>query len=123
MGGSYAADARGAEVVAGIVSGGAGGGVVGQGRVEARARRGAVALEAERVLERRQAHEHELALRRIAHGADAPDLALQRAERRADLDTEILDEAAAHTELVDAIWHDDGRQERQPMLARLLAEE
>src|SRR5262245_22124987 len=115
MDGSYAADPRGAEVVADVAGGRAGSGVVGQGRVEAGAGRGAVALEAERVLERRQADEYELALRRVAHGADAPDLALQRAERRADLDAEIVNETAPDAELVDAVRHDDGRQEGQPM--------
>ena len=77
--------------------------VVGQGRVDTGAGGGAVAFAAEHAFERRQAEEHELALGRIAHGADAPDLALQRAERGADLDTEILDEPAPHSELVAAL--------------------
>ena len=49
---------------------------MGQGRVEAGAGGGAVAFTAEHVLERDEAKEHELALGRVAHGADAPDLSL-----------------------------------------------
>src|SRR5207302_6003135 len=70
-----------------------------------------------------QTEEHELTLGRVAHGADAPDLALQLAERGPDLDTEIFDEPAPDAQLVDAVGHDDGRQEGKPTLARLLTEE
>ncbi len=50
-------------------------------------------------------------------------LPCKRAERGTDLDTEIFDEPAPHSELVDALGDDDRRQEGKSVLARLLAEE
>src|SRR3954464_3016873 len=38
----------------------------------------------------------------VAHGADAPDLAVQRAERRADLDVVLIQQRVAHALAVDA---------------------
>src|SRR5207249_3292052 len=124
LGGSYAADAGGAEVVADVENAGdAGGGVVGQRGVDACAGGGANAFVAQHMLEGAEAEQDVLSLRRVSHGADAPDLPLERPERGADLDVEVLDESAPNAKLIDAFRHDHGGDERQPPLRRLLAEE
>src|SRR2546426_4963866 len=94
-GASHSTDSGGAEVVAGVDSaGGAGGRVVSQGSVDTGAGGGAEALAAEDALEGGEAEEDVLRLRRVPHGADPPDLSLERPERGADLDPEVPDEAA-----------------------------
>ena len=54
-------------------------------------------------LQRRKAGQHVFLAADIAHGADAPDLAVQRPERGADLDAEIVQHHAAHRVAVDAV--------------------
>src|SRR5262245_53460307 len=108
----YATDAARAQAIADVSRARPGGGVGGQGCVDSGAGGRAVAFPTQDVLERGQTLEHELPLGRIAHGPDAPDLALQRAERGADLDAEVLDQPATDAQLVDAVRHDHGRQER-----------
>ena len=57
--------------------------------IDAFARRHRQAVAAQRLLERGQTPQHVLAAADIAHGADAPDPAVQRPERGADLDAEV----------------------------------
>src|SRR3990172_5659410 len=47
-------------------------------------------------------------VRAEAHEADAPDLPLEGADAAADLDVVLLEEAAPHRHLVDAIRDADG---------------
>src|SRR5262245_8672097 len=75
------------------------------GRVESRAGRGAPALSREHLLERGKAEQHVRALGGIAHGPDAPDASLERPERRADLEAEVLDQLAADAQLIDTVRH------------------
>src|SRR5207245_8769354 len=121
---SYASDAVGAEtVVDASWGGGSGQGVVGERGVDGGAGGERKSLAPEDALERGEAEKHVLALGRMAHGPDAPDPTLQRPERGADLDAEVLDEPVAHPELVDSVRHHDRRDERQAMGGRLLAEQ
>ena len=75
------------------------------------------------MLECSEAEQHVLSLGRIAHRSDAPDLALQRTERGADLDPELFEQPLSHAELVDTVGHDDRRQERQASRRRCAAEQ
>src|SRR5262245_43734283 len=61
---------------------------------DAGARRRVEAFGPQHGFQRDEAEQHVLTARGIAHGTDAPDLALELAEGRADLDAELLDQAA-----------------------------
>src|SRR5712691_4529034 len=119
----HAADAARAEAVVDARALLADGAIVRERGIDTGAGVGPPALTAQHVLERGEAEEHVAARGRISHGADAPDSTLELAEGGADLDSEILDEPAAHAQLVDSLGHDDRREKRQSVLGRLLAEQ
>src|SRR5262245_49308601 len=106
-----AADAAGAETVVDARALCAVGAIVSERGTATTASASVPALAAQHVLERREGEQYVVARGGIAHGADAPDPSLQRAERRADLDTEILDESSPHAQLVHAVGNDDRREE------------
>src|SRR5690606_3985868 len=62
----------------------------------------------ERIVERCQAEGNMGWGGTVPHQADPEDPACQRAESRADLDVESLQQVLAHARLVDAVRHADG---------------
>src|ERR1043165_221407 len=79
--------------------------VVGDRRRHPGARLGLVTLATEHHLERRKTREHVLAARGGAHGAEAQDLALQRTERRPDLDAEVVEQPLTDALVVHTLGH------------------
>src|SRR5215813_8571553 len=94
------ADAACAQAIVHRAVGHAGLHVVGSRRSDSRAWRGVEPFHPQHAFEGGQAEQHVLSTRGVAHGADAPDLALELTEGGADLDAELLDESPTHGQLV-----------------------
>lgn len=65
-------------------------------------------MPAEHGLERDEGREDGVLPRVVAHRADAPDLAVQGPEGRADLDAEVVEHVLPGGVARDALWDDDG---------------
>ena len=55
--------------------------------------------------ERRQAQHHVVGAARVAHQAEAPDLAGERPKARTDLNIELFVQTLTHFSIIDALWN------------------
>src|SRR3990172_1999067 len=74
-------------------------------------------------LKGRQTREHVLTPGGVAHGPDPPDLALERAEGRPDLDAEVVKQALPDSEFVHALRDQDRRDHGEAVAGRRRAEQ